>query len=68
MNLKLINEYIQLSGYKLKHIAAQLGITYVGLHNKLTGKRSFTVEELQKLRSILNLTDEQWMEITNKRS
>ena len=42
---ELMKKYIERSGYKLKYIADKLGITYVGLHNKLYGKYEFTVSE-----------------------
>ena len=55
---ELMKKYIERSGYKLKYIADKLGITYVGLHNKLYGKYEFTVSEAYKMKELLNISDE----------
>lgn len=63
MNMKLLREKIDESGYKLAFIAKKLGITYPGLLKKLTGETEFKVSEVQILRELLNLTDSEMEDI-----
>lgn len=49
--------YISERGVKLKWVAAQLGITYMSLHNKLTGVHPFTADEAVKLRYLLGISE-----------
>ena len=58
-----LKTYIANSGYKLHYIASKLGITYVALHNKLENKTEFTVTEMRALKSILNITDDDFIAI-----
>lgn len=60
---KLLKKYIDASGYKMKYIANRLDITYVALHNKLTGKTEFTISEAFVLKSLLKIPSEEWEEI-----
>lgn len=60
---ELLKKYIDASGYKNKHIADELGLTYPGLYNKLIGKSAFTVTEALQLKRILNITDNDWNKI-----
>lgn len=56
---ELLKERIKESGFKLSHIAEKLSITRASLHNKLTGKRSFSVAEVLALSEILSLSREE---------
>jgi len=61
--MKKLNEMIDKSGFKLGFIAQKLGITYVALHNKLVGKRSFTLDEALILKDLLNISEAEFKEI-----
>jgi len=50
-------------GYSLVTVAEQLGISPVTLTRKMSRNGDFTRAELQKLRTVLNLTDEDLNEI-----
>lgn len=60
INLELLRAFIERSGISITFIAKQLGITYVGLNNKLKGKYTFTLREALQLKRILKLTQEEW--------
>ena len=53
MNIK---EYRIRRGYTQKQIAILLGIKQNTYSNKENGKRAFTLEEIRKLKRILNIT------------
>jgi len=57
-DVKLLNERIEASGYKLRFIAGKCGLTYPGLKPKLDGERQFTQGEIIALTSLLKLSDE----------
>ena len=59
-NLELLKEFIDRSGMSFTNVAKALGITYVGLNNKLKGKYKFTLEEALTLKKILQLTQTEW--------
>lgn len=54
-----LSEKISNSGYKFNFIADQLGISYMALNNKLSGKSDFRVSEVRKLSVLLNLSAEE---------
>ena len=58
--MELLTKYINESGLKKTAIATKLGITYVGLHYKLSGRNKFTLQEAFKLQEILNIPDKDW--------
>ena len=60
-----LNEIIENSGFKLTFIAKKLDITYVALHNKLTGKRKFTIKEALTLKDLLSLNEDDFKDIFN---
>ena len=60
INLELLRTFIERSGVSITFIAKQLGITYVGLNNKLKGKYAFTLDEALTLKKILKLTQSEW--------
>lgn len=62
-NTKLLKKKIDLSGYKMKYIAAQLGITYYGLAKKVNNETEFKASEIQILCDLLNVTGEEKEEI-----
>ena len=53
INTELLNQYIQDSGLKRKHIASRLGITAYGLANKINNRTSFTAKEIAVLAELL---------------
>lgn len=62
-NTELLKKKIDLSGYKMKYIAAQLGITYYGLAKKVNNETEFKASEIQILCDLLNVTGEEKEEI-----
>lgn len=58
-NTTLLRMKIDESGYKLRFIAKQLGITYQGFLKKLNNETEFKASEIQILRELLHLTPEE---------
>lgn len=58
-NTTLLREKIDESGYKLRFIAKQIGITYAGFLKKINNETEFKASEIQGLKDLLNLTDEE---------
>lgn len=58
-NTNLLRKKLDESGYKLRFIAKQLGITYQGFLKKINNETEFKASEIQSLKEILNLTDEE---------
>ncbi len=58
-NANLLREKIDESGYKLRFIAKKIGITYQGFLKKVNNETEFKASEIQKLKELLNLTDEE---------
>lgn len=58
-NTSLLRKKIDESGYKLRFIAKQLGITYQGFLKKINNETEFKASEIQSLKELLNLTDEE---------
>ena len=56
-NIKLLNLKIEQSGLKQNYIAKKMNISPQSLYNKTKGLRDFTVDEMQKISFILNLSD-----------
>ena len=56
-NTKLLRRKIDESGYKLRYIAKQLGISYQGLMYKINNESEFKASEIQMLKNLLKLTD-----------
>lgn len=63
VNLELLKEFIDKSGFKKFFIAEKLNITYPGLWNKLIGNTEFTVSEIRRLKELLNLGDDEFNRI-----
>lgn len=63
VNITLLRKKIDESGYKLKYIAEQCGLTYQGFLPKLNGEREFTVRESWILKDLLKLSDDEWKAI-----
>lgn len=57
-NTELLRNRITESGYKLNYIAAQCGISYQALLNKMNNRTQFVAREIVKLKTILSLTPE----------
>ena len=54
-NCKLLQEAIDNSGYTIKFISKQIGITPQGFHKKRTGSSEFTIDEMLKLCELLKI-------------
>ena len=52
---QLLREKIDKSGYKLRFIAAKLGITYPGFLKKINNETEFKASEIQILYDLLNM-------------
>ncbi len=63
MNLDIIRGKIAEQRSSQKKIAEQMGISQQSLSRKMTGKRSFTVEEATELCALLNIPVEKRAEI-----
>lgn len=57
-NTALLREKLDESGYKLRFIAKQIGITYQGFLKKINNESEFKASEIKGLQGLLNLTDE----------
>lgn len=55
---KLLRDKIDESGYKLRFIAAKIGITYQGFLKKMQNKSEFKVSEIQTLCRLLDLSEQ----------
>lgn len=58
-NTMLLRMKIDESGYKLRFIAQQLGITYQGFLKKLNNETEFKVSEVKILTDLLKLTPDE---------
>lgn len=58
-NTPLLRKKLDESGYKLRFVAKQLGITYQGFLKKINNETEFKASEIQALKEFLNLTDEE---------
>lgn len=55
-NTKMLRAKIDESGYKLKYIAAYIGLSYQGLLNKINNKTEFTAPEIKSICEILKIS------------
>lgn len=58
-NTALLEEYIQKSGLKKKHIAEQLGLTAYSFAQKVNNVTEFKASEIIKLCEILSIDSDQ---------
>ena len=58
-NTDLLREKIDQSGYKLRFIAKNIGLTYQGFLNKINNRNEFRANEIQDLYDLLDLTEEE---------
>ena len=58
-NSVLLRKKIDESGYKLTFVAAKCGLTYQGFLKKLNNETEFKASEIQTLKELLNLTDQE---------
>ena len=56
-NTQLLREKMEQSGYKLRFIASQVGLTYQGFLNKLNNRKEFKASEIKALSDLLKLTE-----------
>lgn len=54
----LLKQKIKDSGLKINFVAEKVGISYQAFWQKMEGKSKFTLEEIQKLCDVLNLSTE----------
>ena len=59
MNLAYLNDRIALSRIPITALAEQMGISRQSLYLKMKGEREFKTSEVEKLCSILRLTEEE---------
>lgn len=62
-NTKLLEEYIEKSGYKRSHLAKALNITSYALALKITNKSEFKASEINTLCAVLDIPVEGRMSI-----
>ena len=62
-NTKLLERYIEKSGYKKSFIAKKLGITAYGFILKVNNKSEFKASEIETLCTLLNIGVEDRMAI-----
>lgn len=58
-NTALLKYFIEKNGLTQTKLADLLGIETATLNNKVLGKRDFTIIEISKIQSLLNLTLEE---------
>lgn len=58
-NTTLLKAKIDASGYKMKYIAAYIGLSYQGFLNKMRNKTEFTAPEIKGLCELLHITIEE---------
>jgi DNA-binding Xre family transcriptional regulator len=63
MNNGLLKEVIQDRCVKVSVLADKIGISRQSLHMKLNGERSFDQGEIMALKTVLRLSDEEFMSI-----
>lgn len=63
MNAKLLKDKIKESGLKITFVAESCGLTYQGFANKINGIRDFKLVEADKLKQILNISDDDFKAI-----
>ena len=56
-NTQFLRMKMDQSGYKLRFIAAKLGISYQGFLNKVENKTEFTASEIHILFNLLDMTE-----------
>lgn len=54
-NTSLLKDYIKCSGYKIRFLARQLGISEHSLSRKINGKNEFKANEIDMLCSLLKI-------------
>lgn len=62
-NTKLLEQYIELSGYKRSYLAKALGITSYALALKINNKSEFKASEIDILCKLLNISVKDRMRI-----
>ena len=63
MNNSLLKEVIKDRCIKVSALADKIGITRQSLHMKLNGEREFSQGEILSLKTVLHLSDDQFMNI-----
>lgn len=63
VNYKLLNEKIDDTGYRHKHIADLMGITSASFSNKIHGKRKMFVDDVVAFQKALNLSRKEIVDI-----
>lgn len=55
-NSQLLRDRINKAGLKLKHVAAQIGLSYYGLQLKINNETEFKASEITALSDLLHLS------------
>jgi len=63
MNENALKAQLVRKGYTYETISKEIGISKNALWKKITGKNDFKLPEIQKLKSILNLSEDDFNEI-----
>lgn len=63
VDVELLKKKIDNKGFKLKHIANELGLTPTGFSLKLSKVTDFKVSEANKLSELLSLTKKERLDI-----
>lgn len=63
MNKKLLKSKMVLEGDTNETLASKINITKSSFSNKLNDRRSFTKDEMLKIKIIYNLTEEEFFKI-----
>lgn len=62
-NVKLLRDKITQSGYKMTFLADKCGLSTFGFQLKVDGKNEFKPSEINVLKELLNLTNQEVMSI-----
>ena len=62
-NVPMLTEAIKNSGLKRTYIADQLGLSYQGFLNKITGKKEFVGSEIVRMKELLRIDEKAVSEI-----
>ena len=59
IDTEFLQKSVSARGYKKKHLAQFMNLSFNSLQNKLTGKSHFKLSEAQRLSRLLNMTTDE---------
>lgn len=65
INIELLKQKIEESGYRFSWIAKQVGLSSYGLRKKVNGENGFYTDEMNKLCQILKIDNKERKKIFN---